>query len=351
MRADGQTGALCLYVKAAERAHLPSQWWEKVTLSRDYAKALAQIDTRLAYWPKFLVHKCKQRLTRLTQVAIRSRKIAKEEERLGEKVVPKLPAKIRRREDTRERKAHAAAKVERAIERELVERLRSGAYGDRPLNVEEGVWKKVLKGLERAEKAKIEGEQEEEEEEEEEEKGALDEDDGASGSGGEVEYVSDLDEEEEEEERERELEMEDFDDWLGGQSADDTEETDDSEADDNDDYENDDDGDDDGDDKQDAENDIDDATAAAAAATRTGSKRKRQPEQIEPPAAARARSEIRPRPNSKANPKRPVTTTTTVSTKKSKTKQAPKLEIEYEMETQEQSLLNQQDLFYSTTRR
>jgi protein MAK16 len=71
-----------------------------------------------------------------------------EELRLGERVVPKLAPKVRSRETTRERKAEAAAKVERAIERELIDRLKSGAYGDRPLNVEESVWRKVLRTLE-----------------------------------------------------------------------------------------------------------------------------------------------------------------------------------------------------------
>lgn len=204
IRPDPETGALCLYIKTPERTHLPSKWWEKVRLSNNYEKALAQIDQRLQYWPKFLTHKCKQRLTRLTQVAIRSRRLAKEEERLGEKIVPRLASKVRRREATRERKAESAAKVERAIERELIERLRSGAYGDRPLNVEENVWKKVLKGLERAEKG----------EEVVEELEGLEEDENEQGA--EVEYVSDLEESEEEYEQE----MEDFDDWLGGESAD-----------------------------------------------------------------------------------------------------------------------------------
>lgn len=208
VRPDPESGVLCLYLKTPERAHLPSQWWERVRLSNNYEKALAQIDQRLIYWPKFLIHKCKQRLTRLTQVAIRSRRLAKEEERLGEKVVPRLPSKVRRREATRERKAESAAKVERAIERELIERLRSGAYGDRPLNVEEDVWRKVLRGLERAEKGEDVVEDEEEEDEEEREAEV------------EVEYVSDLGESEEEYERE----MEDFDDWLGGQSAEEDEE-------------------------------------------------------------------------------------------------------------------------------
>ncbi|KKK21586.1 66S preribosome component MAK16 [Aspergillus ochraceoroseus] len=180
---------------------MPSKLWERIRLSSNYAKALGQLDDRLIYWPKFLIHKCKQRLTRLTQVAIRMKKLAKEEERLGEKIVPKLAPKIRRREETRERKAESAAKVERAIERELIERLRSGAYGDRPLNVEEGIWKKVLRGLERS----GEGERDEdlddgEEIEDEEEEGV-----------GEVEYVSDLDEDED---------LEDIEDWLGGESGD-----------------------------------------------------------------------------------------------------------------------------------
>jgi len=205
VRPDPDTDSLCLFIKTPERTHLPSKWWEKIRLSNNYEKALAQIDEKLIYWPKFYIHKCKQRLTRLTQVAIRTRRIAKEEERLGETLVPKLAPKIRRREETRERKAESAAKVERAIERELLERLRSGAYGDRPINVEENVWKKVLRGLERAEK----GEDLESEDEEE-----------LEGEVAEVEYVSDVDESDVGDE----AEMEDFDDWLGGESADEDDE-------------------------------------------------------------------------------------------------------------------------------
>ena len=236
VRPDPSTGALYLYLKTPERSHLPSQWWERIRLPSNYEKALTAIDDKLIYWPKFLIHKCKQRLTRLTQVAIRSRRIAKEEERLGEKIVPRLASKVRRREATRERKAESAAKVERAIERELIERLRSGAYGDRPLNVEEGIWKKVLRGLERAEK----GEDIEEEEQEEELEA-------------EVEYVSEL------EESGDEGEMEDFDDWLGGESADEDDDDDDEE-----------------DSEEDSEASDEDGSDASAEDAKTGGKRKRQ---------------------------------------------------------------------------
>lgn len=142
-------GTLYLYMKTAEREHQPSKWWQHIKLSQNYSKALEQIDEQLIYWPKFLIHKCKQRLTRLTQVQIRMRRIAAEEERLGEKVVSRLAPKVRHRETARERKAEAAAKLERTIERELVERLRQGAYGDQPLNVSEEIWKKVLNAMER----------------------------------------------------------------------------------------------------------------------------------------------------------------------------------------------------------
>ncbi|KAL8787988.1 MAG: hypothetical protein Q9195_007532 [Heterodermia aff. obscurata] len=219
IRPNPETGVLYLYTKTIERAHMPSKLWERIKLSPNYAKALTQIDDRLVYWPKFLIHKCKQRLTRLTQVAMRTRRLVREEERLGERVVPKLAPKVRRREETRERKAEAAAKVERAIERELIERLRSGAYGDRPLNVEEGIWKKVLKGLERGGDVERDRDLDEGIEEEEEEEFEVEEE-----VEREVEYVSDVEDSDEEE-------LGDLEDWLGGESGD---EDDDGTADDDD---------------------------------------------------------------------------------------------------------------------
>ncbi|KAL3427011.1 hypothetical protein PVAG01_00520 [Phlyctema vagabunda] len=221
VRAHPGSGTLYLYMKTIERAHTPSKLWERIKLSQNYAKALEQVDDRLIYWPKFLIHKCKQRLTRLTQVGIRMRRLAAEDERLGEKLVPRLAPKVRRREETRERKAEAAAKVERAIERELIERLRSGAYGDQPLNVSESIWKKVLKGLERGgegtrDEDLDEGIEEDEMEEEfEDEEGV-----------GEVEYVSDLGEDEED--------LGDLEDWLGSEgeeaTGDEDEDDEDSES-------------------------------------------------------------------------------------------------------------------------
>ncbi|KAL8740087.1 MAG: hypothetical protein Q9190_007175 [Brigantiaea leucoxantha] len=202
---SSDTGVLHLYIKTIERAHLPSKLWERIKLSPNYATALEQIDSQLAYWPKFVVHKCKQRLTRLTQVAIRTRKLMREEERLGEKLVSRLAPKVRRREEGRERKAEAAAKVERAIERELIDRLKSGAYGDRPLNVEEAVWKKVLRGMERIGEGKRDVDLDEDEELEEEVEEEREMEDGA------IEYVSDVEASEEDD-------LGDLEDWIGAVS-------------------------------------------------------------------------------------------------------------------------------------
>lgn len=208
-----ENGRLYLYIRTVERAHTPAKWWEKIRLSKNYSKALKQIDDHLLYWNKFSIHKCKQRFTKLTQVAITERRLAmREMERHYVGVAPK----VKRREENRERKALASAKIEKSIEKELLDRLKSGAYGDKPMNVDEKIWKKVMGHL------KDENDQEEEEDWESEEEEESDE--------GEVEYVEDDGEAEF-------VDMEDLEQWLGDGNGDHSD-SDDSDEESSDDDEN-----------------------------------------------------------------------------------------------------------------
>jgi protein MAK16 len=62
-------------MKTAERAHTPKYLWEKIKLPANYAKALELVSEQLEHFPKYLVHRSKQRLTKIHQMLIRMRKL------------------------------------------------------------------------------------------------------------------------------------------------------------------------------------------------------------------------------------------------------------------------------------
>jgi protein MAK16 len=198
----------------------------------DTYMALFQIDHELVHWPNFVTHKCKQRVTKITQYLIKMRRLRLRQQYVSllrvvrvlanKPTRPKLigvKKKLDRREAVRERKALSAAHLERSIERELIERLKSKAYGDAPLNVNESVWQSILdqekKGKERLQgefEAMIDDETDEEDADEEfEEEGW-----------GEREFVSDLSGDEDEGSRWSDLEdVEEGEESEGARESDD----------------------------------------------------------------------------------------------------------------------------------
>ena len=214
-------GRLYLNMKTIERAHQPNRLWEQVQLSKSYPEAIRQIDEQLEYWPQILIHKCKQRLTKMTQYLIRTRRMRLKPRATLERVHKKVDV----RESRREIKAEKAARIDRAIETELLERLKAGTYGD-IYNFPMAEYESAL-AREGAKEDQIE-EGEEEDEDEDEEEGdfvAADEDEE------EGEEEDDEDEIEDEIEWEREG-AEDFDEEEDEEGEEEDDEDDEGDADD-----------------------------------------------------------------------------------------------------------------------
>lgn len=57
------------------RSTYPNRQWEKIKLSRNFQKAISQMNENMLYWPGPLKSMCKQRFVRITQYLIRMRKL------------------------------------------------------------------------------------------------------------------------------------------------------------------------------------------------------------------------------------------------------------------------------------
>ncbi|KAF2357327.1 Ribosomal L28e/Mak16 [Trinorchestia longiramus] len=117
-------GVLYLFIREPERVYTPYKEWMRIKLSKTFITALQQIEDNLVFWPNYYKQKCRQRLLKITQYLARMRKMKLNNTK---KLVP-VRRKVERRLEKREEKALIAAKLDNAIEKQLLERLKEGTY-------------------------------------------------------------------------------------------------------------------------------------------------------------------------------------------------------------------------------
>ncbi len=127
-----------------------------------YNKSIEQIDTELKYFPKFLIHKCKQRFTRIRQVLIKKKKMKLE----GDEEYKIVSRKAEKREKSRLIKAEKSAVIENHIAQELLKNLKNGKY-EGIYNFDKNAFRKIL------EKENAESDKEEDFNEEDYDKGYI----------------------------------------------------------------------------------------------------------------------------------------------------------------------------------
>ncbi|AAK39761.1 mak16-like protein (nucleomorph) [Guillardia theta] len=114
---------LFLFIKTGMYSKFPSKIWKKYELSRNYLKALSQVDMKLAYWPEYFVFKNKQKLTRFYQIIIKEKitKIRQIEQDI------KTSKNLLIYKDSNLQKEYF---LQKTLEHELLKRLHTGMYGN-----------------------------------------------------------------------------------------------------------------------------------------------------------------------------------------------------------------------------
>lgn len=120
-------GRLYLFKKEPERVNTPNKQYEKILLNEFYDKALLEIEELLTFWDPALVHKCKQKLGKLTQYLIRKHEIETNEQKVKYIARRKKTLKLER---GRSQKILDRLDIESEIKQELDFRLEEGLFGD-----------------------------------------------------------------------------------------------------------------------------------------------------------------------------------------------------------------------------
>lgn len=185
-----EDGKVYLCLKTVERAHTPKDLWERVLLPKNYTKALEFLTEQLQFFPKYLQHRNKQRLTKIHQYLIRMRKLKLEG---GPKIVA-LNTRLEKLEKRKEGKALKAANLEKSIEDELLERLKQASEGE-IYNFPEKEYTKAVAKASKGVRQQHEDVEDAEDDDEELEEELEDDEDEEYGT---VEYVEDMEESDDE---------------------------------------------------------------------------------------------------------------------------------------------------------
>lgn len=117
---------LYLFIKEPERCSTPKEMYEQIELSDDYQKALNEIEEHLEFWDSQVIHKCKQRMTKLVEYHERIQYLREN----GQKEYMVRKTKMNRREKIRALKALNSINFEKEIGDEILMRLEAGIYGE-----------------------------------------------------------------------------------------------------------------------------------------------------------------------------------------------------------------------------
>lgn len=117
---------LYLFIKEPEKCDQPRDMYEKIKLSSDYDQALKEIEEHLEFWDPQVIHKCKQRMTKLVEYHERIQYLREH----GQTEYMVRKTKMNRREKIRALKALNSIDFEKEIGDEILMRLEAGIYGE-----------------------------------------------------------------------------------------------------------------------------------------------------------------------------------------------------------------------------